>query len=145
MSEKKPTETLDFWVLSAANRLERAANEVLGKHGITYRQVQVLGALSRFDGLSQVELSDLLLVERSTLVRILDRMERDGWVERLPAPGDRRKNIIRQTPKVEPVWKTIMACGTEIRQRATRGIPAGDLDRMMDVLSRLCDNLAGGR
>ncbi len=45
-----------FWILSAANRLERTANEVLKKHGIIYRQVQVLGAISMHEELSQAEL-----------------------------------------------------------------------------------------
>ena len=80
--------------MSAANVLERAANEELSKHGITLRQVQVLGALAIFGEQTQAVLADRLLVESSTLVRILDRMERDGWVERVPLadrpPGEAR-------------------------------------------------------
>src|SRR5690606_1440532 len=109
---------IGFWVLSAANVLERAANEALTPHGITFRQVQVLGCLACFGELSHSELAERIQVEPSTIVRILDRMERDGWTERVPSPDARPVKRIRTTPNVAPVWKTITDCGERIRQQA---------------------------
>ena len=126
--------------MSAANVLERAANEELSKHGITYRQVQVLGALAMFGEQTQAVLADRLLVESSTLVRILDRMERDGWVERVPSPTDRRAKLVRETEKVEPVWRKIRACGDRIRKRAAEGLEDWELAAVGSVLEKVCGN-----
>ena len=141
MPKRRFERGFEFWVMSAANTLERAANEIFSQHGLTFRQVQILGTLSLYDDLTQAQLADAILVERSTVVRILDRMERDGWIERVPSPTDRRANIIRETPKADSVWKTIGACGKEIRTRASQGLTAEELEVMSKHLSTICDNL----
>ena len=133
----------EFWVMSASNMLERISNDVLSEHGLTFRQVQVLGALAMHEGLTQVQLAEAILVERSTVVRILDRMERDGWIERTPSSTDRRVNIIRETEKVDAIWKTIRKCGKEIRKRAVAGLSEAQLDAMSETLEAICENLGG--
>lgn len=131
---------IGFWVLSAANVLERAANEALAPHGITFRQVQVLGCLAHVGEISQAELAERIQVEPSTIVRILDRMERDGWVERISSPNDRRVKHIRITSNVAPVWKTITECGERIRQQATEGLQEADVAHLIATLQRICSN-----
>ena len=58
--------------------------------GITLAEAKVLIALSRNAGLNQVQLAELSGVEPMSLVRILDRMEADHWIERRAHPTDRR-------------------------------------------------------
>src|SRR5262245_20749709 len=58
--------------------------------GITLAEARVLIYLSRNPGITQVQLAELSAVEPMTLVRILDRMEADKWIERRPHPTDRR-------------------------------------------------------
>src|SRR5689334_12242213 len=98
---------------------ERSLNEELKPLGITLRQCQVLGSLALEKELTQAELAERMRIEPPTLVRILDRMERVGWIERHPAPDDRRKKLIRATPRVQPVWDRIMSCVRAVRARAT--------------------------
>src|SRR5947209_16812086 len=99
-----------YWVIPTAHALERAFNEEVAPHGITHAQCQVLFWLAHDGDLAQAELAERMRVEPPTLAGILDRMERDGWVERRPAPGDRRRKLVRPTPQVEPVWTKIMQC-----------------------------------
>jgi len=58
--------------------------------GLTRAQCKVLGYLARNEGINQAGLADLLEIKPMTLVRQIDRMEEDGWIERQPQPGDRR-------------------------------------------------------
>lgn len=136
---------IGYWVLTAANLLERAANEELAPHGITYRQVQVLGTLACLGEISQTDLAERILVEPSTVVRILDRMERDGWIERYPSPTDRRVKLLRMTKNVEPVWETIQQAGVRIRERITRGLDEQQVAELLQTMELICGNLGGDR
>src|SRR5262245_2563881 len=120
---------------------ERALNEELAPHGITLRQCQVLGWLAIDKELTQAQLADRLRVEPPTLVRILDRMERDGWIERRLTPDDRRKKHIRPTRKVKPVWERVLACIRSVRARATHGIDPAELQTARRVLATMHQNL----
>ncbi len=132
-----------YWLLSAANLLERVANDELQPHGITFRQVQVLGTLACHGEMSQTELADRIQVEPSTVVRIVDRMERDGWVERFPSPNDRRVKLLRTTDKVDPVWQTILEVGVQIREQITQGLSERQVSQLMKSLETICANLGG--
>ena len=55
--------------------------------GLTRAQCKVLGYLARNEGINQAGLADLLEIKPMTLVRQIDRMEEDGWIERRPAAG----------------------------------------------------------
>jgi MarR family transcriptional regulator for hemolysin len=133
--------SVGYWVVPTAHALERALNEELAPHGITFAQCQVLAWLALQGELSQAELAERMRVEAPTLAGILDRMERDGWVERRPAPGDRRRKLVRPTPQVEPVWARIVGCCRAVRARATAGIDPDDLRRTFDVLAAVQANL----
>ena len=75
-----------YWVGSTANLFEVALNNELAGSGITLRQVQVLSCLALKGEMTQIELAVMLRIEPPTLVRILDRMEKNFWIERCPSP-----------------------------------------------------------
>lgn len=52
--------------------------------------------------ISQQELADHLLTDKVSLVRILDILCADGFVERTVNPNDRRQHLLKITPKAEP-------------------------------------------
>ena len=145
MAKREFEKGIGYWVLSAANLLERAANEELAAHGITYRQAQVLGTLACYGEISQADLAERILVEPSTVVRILDRMERDGWIERVPSPTDRRVKLLRMTANVEPVWETIQQAGKRIRERITQGLGKQQVEGLIQTMEVICGNLGGER
>lgn len=60
-------------------------------------QYSVLALISANPGLSQTDISNVLDVERSRLVRLLDGLEKRGLVLRLQAPNDRRSHALRLT------------------------------------------------
>ena len=61
------------------------------------RQWLVLTRLYRRPGASQTELADMLEIDRASAGRMIDRMEKNGWVERRPDDGDRRINRLHLT------------------------------------------------
>lgn len=133
--------SIAYWVCMTSRAFEQALNEELAPHGITYRQWQVLGWLALEGALSQSQLADHLRIEAPTLVGILDRMERDGWLVRQPDPEDRRKKLIHPTPKVKPVWNQIAVCARKVRSRAAEGLTEEELKTARKILAHMQANL----
>jgi DNA-binding MarR family transcriptional regulator len=75
--------------------------------GFTRSQWLVLRRLGIQPGASQVELADLLEVEKATAGRLIDRLEANGWVERRADEFDRRINRIYMTKRGQSVHDTI--------------------------------------
>ena len=63
----------------------------LSERGASIWNWVLLREATRASGASQRELADLMHIEPPTLVRHLDRLEADGYVERRPDPDDRRR------------------------------------------------------
>lgn len=137
-------ESIGYWVCMTSHELERALNAELAQHGITYRQWQVLGWLAMEESLSQSELAERMRIEAPTLVGILDRMERDGWIQRQGCPEDRRKKLITVTPRVEPIWSKITTAARRVRARATQGLNPKELQTLKELLTTVRENLRAG-
>jgi MarR family transcriptional regulator for hemolysin len=133
--------SIGYWLTMTTQAYHRAVFEELAPHGITYRQSMVLGWLALEGELSQAELAAKMMIEPPTLVGILDRMERDGWISRHSCPSDRRKKIIRANAAAEPVWEKIVECAGRVRERAMDGLSDRQLDTLNKLLRQVGDNL----
>lgn len=134
-------ESIGYWLTLTTQAYHRAVCEEMEPHGITYRQSMVLGWLALEGELSQAELAAKMMVEPPTLVGILDRMERDGWISRHNCPGDRRKKLIRPSHAAEPVWEKIVECAARVRAQAAEGLSDRQLATLKKLLRRVQHNL----
>jgi MarR family transcriptional regulator for hemolysin len=110
--------------------------------GLTRAQCKVLGYLARNEGINQAGLADLLEIKPMSLVRQIDRMEEDGWIERRPDPGDRRAHRLVLTEKARPILARILDLSTEVRKEAFVGLSAADGRHLIDLLGRVHGNLS---
>ena len=114
-----------------ASCLKKRAGEFLRSFGLTDVQFNALALLQhqsgQVGGLSQAQLSDMMLVNRANITSLIDRMEKAELVVRTSA-SDRRYNIVKLTGRgkkllaqVEPLYarevKKIMACLKEGEQK----------------------------
>ncbi len=136
--------SVGYWIFATAHQLSCAMNDELQIHGITYRQWEVLAWISFSGELSQTELAERMGIEAPTLVGVLDRMERDGWIQRVQSSTDRRKKLIRPTERVEPLWTQMVACGRRVRTRATQGLEEEQITTLRHVLATMRENLTDG-
>lgn len=134
-----------YWVVMTAHAFERALNDELAPHGITYRQWQVLGWLAHEGELSQVELADRMRIEPPTLVGILDRMEKAGWIRRTECTDDRRRKLISPTESALPIWSKVVECAKRVRADSAGGISPEELTQLKSILGRIRANLASRR
>ena len=81
---------------------------------------------------------------RFETVAEIDRMERDGWIVRLPHPDDRRKKMIQPTSAAKGIWKQILQTWHEVIAAATDGLSERQLATVLTGLGRLRLNLTEG-
>jgi DNA-binding MarR family transcriptional regulator len=102
----------------------------------------VLGYLARNEGINQAGLADLLEIKPMTLVRQIDRMEEDGWIERQPQPGDRRARRLVLTDKARPILARILDLSNEIRAESFVGLSKDEGKQLIELLRRVHGNLS---
>jgi MarR family transcriptional regulator for hemolysin len=135
-------DSVGYWICRASRAFERAMNDELAPRGITYRQAQVLWLLVHEGSLSQTDLAERMRIEPPTLVGILDRMEREGWIRRESDDQDRRRKFVSPLPKAKPVWSKIIACSDRVRDRGNEGLSQEDQQLLKRLLGRILDNLS---
>lgn len=136
-------ESLGYWLTITADAMREAINVELGRHGITYRQFQVLAWLAH-DGeeMSQTDLAARMAIEPPTLVGLLDRMEQQGWIARVASAEDRRKKIVRPAPAAEEVWETMVNALLKVRATATARLQPQQVAQLNEMLRTVHGTLA---
>ncbi|WJY98309.1 MarR family winged helix-turn-helix transcriptional regulator [Corynebacterium fournieri] len=76
------------------DEVERA----LAKQSSTMREFWILACVD-VEPMSQRQLSELLLIDASDMVRLIDNLEKNNWVTRERDPKDRRRQIVAATKK----------------------------------------------
>jgi len=141
-----PTKTLDrhlgFLLHDVARLLRKRFDQRARALGLTRAQWSVLAHLARQEGINQSALADVLDIEPITLVRLLDRLEAAGWVERRPDPNDRRARLLYLTEKAHPVLERLWALGAETREEAMAGLSTEARERLIDTLLAIKANLS---
>jgi MarR family transcriptional regulator, transcriptional regulator for hemolysin len=110
--------------------------------GLTRAQCKVLSYLARNEGINQAGLADLLEVRPMTLVRQIDRMEEDGWIERRPDPSDRRARRLVLTAKARPILDRILDLSNEVRNETFAGLSEVEGRHLITLLGRVHGNLS---
>lgn len=118
-------------------QFERHATEL----GITLGHCKVLITLSRNEGITQAKLAELADTDPMTLVRTLDRMEGDGWIERRSDPADRRAYRLHLKPAASPVLEKILRVGDSARSEALAGLSNDERMQLVTLLERVHANL----
>jgi len=108
---------------------------------ITRLQAALLLRVARNGGISQTAAATMLDIEPIALVRMLDRLQEEGLVERRAHPTDRRIRTLWLTPFAWPVVERILAINLAIREEACAGLAPGVRAMLSDALDHMKDNL----
>jgi len=126
-----------------ARRWRARLDQRIAPFGLTEARWLVLLSLARRgDGVTQKDLAARLAIEAPTLVRTLDWLQRQGFVERRAVPSDRRAKTIHLTDKARPVVLRIEAEAAAVRAEILADIPEHDLAACLAVLGRVAQGLA---
>ena len=121
-----------------AKTFERRARDL----NMTLAQCKVLASLSRNQGTSQARLAELTDTDPMALVRTLDRMEQDRWIDRQPDPADRRAHRLYLRAPAEPILERIWAISDQSRREALTALTAAERDQLVNLLERVRASLS---
>ena len=134
--------SVGFIVNTTAKAFQKALDAELRKNvGVSISQWRVISTLVRQPGITQKEIADRVGIEGSTLVPIIDKMEKDGFVKRKLDDKDRRINRIYLTAKADDLWNSMIECALKIRKLSTKEISEGEIKTALDVLRKISKNL----
>jgi len=102
--------------------------------GTTRAQWIVLFRLREQEGLSQVDLADVLELQPISLVRLLDRLVEHGLVERRSDPRDRRANRLFLTPSGRQLADDLDSLRDAIATDVLQGVPAAAIETSLKTL-----------
>ena len=92
---------IGFLISDVARLMRTSFDRRVRRLGLTRSQWLVINRLDRRPGATQSELAEMLEVEKATAARMVDRMEKKGWVVRRPDAADRRVNRLHLTAETE--------------------------------------------
>jgi MarR family transcriptional regulator for hemolysin len=93
--------------------------------------------------LTQKDLADLLQVDKSFIVNMIDYLEENGFVIRQTNNKDRRQYLIKLTDKAKDILLPINNVFTTINEEALKGLSQNKIDCFFEVLNTLQHNLSG--
>ncbi len=112
--------------------------------GLSQAKWITLLKLSRSEGtMTQKELAERLCIEGPTLVKLLDRMAADGWIERRGSDTDRRSKTVHLRRKSRALLQRINAVAAQLSGELLEGIPPAELRSCMEVLARIKERALG--
>jgi len=136
-------DTLSFGLIKLCKAHRARAELLLSQFDLHPGQEQILFRLWHEEGLAQSVLADHLCVEPPTVTKMLQRMERKGWIERRGDPDDARLSRVFLTDAgralqadIEQVWVALEAAMTASLSPAEVALLKRLFDQMQADLSR---------
>lgn len=136
-----PDRHLGF-LLADINRLARREfDRRVRPLGLTRAQWLFLFHLEREPGMTQSELAEHLQMEKISVSRQADRLQRAGWIERRDSRADRRAYHLYLTPRAARIVEKLDAAATRLRTDYLRGVPLARRSALVADLARIKANL----
>jgi DNA-binding MarR family transcriptional regulator len=118
-------------------RARGRANARPPRDGLSLAQYQLLGALEGGEGLSVRALAEAAGVAAPTATRMLDGLQRDGFVTRTPSPADRRCVVVELTPAGRKALARTHAQVVDARARISASLSDAEREQAAALLRRL--------
>ncbi|MGN6870859.1 MAG: MarR family winged helix-turn-helix transcriptional regulator [Solirubrobacteraceae bacterium] len=120
----------------------RRLREVHTRHELSPRQFQLLGLLHERGALGQRELGQLMEIDPSILVTLLNPLEAEGLLSRRRDPLDRRRHLVTLTARGERRLAAAAQAQREAEDELFAGLNERQRDQLRVLLTALKDSLS---
>ena len=133
-----------FWMTQVMACRDRQLAQELKGEGLRVPEWRALASLHAKKSLSMSELSDLASIDRSTLTRTMDRMQKAGWVTRLSDSDDMRVTRLALTASGQRLFARMWPIVERLNIAACAGLPESALGMLRWTLEHMRQNLDAG-
>ncbi len=144
-SKKTKLEDVIYFLIEQTNRKAKAhSQQVFNKEGIgiTIEQWVLLKIIHENPMISQVELAEKATKEPASITRMLDAIQKKGFVQRLPSPTDRRKYLLALSNSGNDLIDKHIDLVLGLRTLGVKGFSAQELESLKSMLLRIQSNLS---
>ena len=135
-------ETLGYLVGHVRRALLESLDRELAPHGLTGPQAIVMFQLARGEATHAAEFCRILQHDPGAMTRLLDRLEKKGFLRRVRDPGNRRKVHNELTPAGRAAVPRIGAAAIGVFNAFLRGFTPAEARQLTGFLKRLLANAA---
>jgi DNA-binding MarR family transcriptional regulator len=135
-----PHDVLGYLLKHAALRLTVLTDVALAPLGIDSKDFGALRVLAHREPSSQLEVAQALGIDRTTMVTLLDELERKGIVTRRPDPADRRRNVVELTTQGLQTYVAAKAAHGAAESEFLVAISPGAVDQLRRTLRTLVEH-----
>ncbi len=123
--------------LAVFQHFARSMSEALGGDRVSPGEFGVLVLIEANAGINQTALAEAVGADRSTMVPILDRLEKRGLIERRKVPGDRRAHALALGETGRKRMEEFRATVREHERKIGAGMSASERAMLIELLGRL--------
>lgn len=125
------------------SRIKKCFFDKLQENGIniTPEQYLVMDILWEKPSISQQNIADIIQKDKNSVTKIIDSLEKKNFVKRVMDKNDRRINKIELTDEGFALEKITTEVAINFMNHTIKGIDNQDLDKFVEVMRKLKDNL----
>lgn len=134
--------SMGFLITRTSIATKKVLSRALLPYDITPEQYGILNRLSLKDGISQKQLSELIVRDQTSIGKVLDKLERKELIVRKDDPTDRRAFLLYLTPQGRELATLLITHVEAIHAMAEKGISEEEIDIFITVINKLFDNIS---
>lgn len=135
-----PHDVLGYLLKHAALKLTVLTDAALEPFGIDSKDFGALRVLAHREPTSQLQVAQTLGIDRTTMVALLDVLERKGIVTRRPDPADRRRNVAELTDQGLQTYDAAEVAHTGAEGAFLAAVSPSAADQLRRILRTLVEH-----
>jgi DNA-binding MarR family transcriptional regulator len=135
--------SLGYYLTKARNVLVERTDRAVKPLGLTAQQIGVILMLSAQRANTPFELSRVMSYDSGSMTRLLDRLEKKGFIVRTRSDADRRMVKLELTPQGHEAARQLPSLGAAVLNEQLRGFSAAEHATLVNLLGRFIANGIG--
>ncbi|MFZ9298394.1 MAG: MarR family winged helix-turn-helix transcriptional regulator [Hylemonella sp.] len=128
------------WPMAHFARIERQhqanANALLKPHGLKHAEWRILALTDELESVSLTQIVDLVVIERTTIGKLIDRMVQRGWLDKGKSATDARAMQVTLTPLGRRLLHATAPGMLELMKAYAEALKPTEFERLMASLRR---------
>ncbi len=133
-----------FVTCKGAKDLADTLEKRLNNFNITRSQWIALYYIENNNMITQKQLADKMSLKEPSVVRLLDKMELYGWVNRISSNDDKRMKFLMLTDSGKEIETAMLDVAEKFKSDVLNGISHEDLDVFKSTLNKMLINIEDG-
>lgn len=140
---KKNDYSIGYAIGKTSWYMKTLLNKVLKEEGfsITNEQWTVLKVINETPSLSQTEIAEKSLKDKTNITRILDLLEKSSWIERRRDENDRRMNRIHITEQGKEILAAVKPVTGKTDEICKKSLSKKEVNELIKSLDKICSGI----